>query len=280
MFAVIFIPIGVWALLQGAVMPAITFFVMAVLLPITAIIAWDLIGRFWIPRYVMVLDSGAVLRYETGRTKRIAWEDVRPPFNVRRLGTGLRKVDIEAIQLSTGGGRVVLYVDANIGRALESSYHAWSSRRGRPGEITEKRLSLDRIIAGEGSKAYGYAWIALGVAFASVTMVLAFVLAGVSNIVFDLLVIVVAVSTLGMASLFGLAEIRSQARYILHGMLAGYIPLTSVLVLLVIGTMDQIFLIPLLIIAVFGPLNYILVWWKISKAERGDSPSAPEPKGA
>ncbi|MCJ2564029.1 MAG: hypothetical protein LN417_08085 [Candidatus Thermoplasmatota archaeon] len=261
-------------------MPAITFFVMAVLLPIIALIAWDLIGRFWIPRYVMVLDSGAVLRYKTGRTKRITWEDVRPPFNVRRLGTGLRKVDIEAIQLSTGGGRVVLYVDANIGRALESSYEAWSSRRGWPGEIVEKRFPLDRIIAGEGSKAYGYAWIALGVALASVMMVLAFVLAGVSNIVFDFWVIVVAVSVAGMASLFGLAEIRSQAKYILHGMLAGYIPLTSVLVLLVIGTMDQTFLILLVIIAMFGPLNYILVWWKISKAERGDSPNAPEPKGA
>lgn len=264
---VIFITLGTWALLDGATSVAMIFFFFAVLTPIVLVVGVDLLARFWIPAFVKVLDDGALLFYSEQRTKRIVWKEVRAPVEVRRYEDFFLNKIGESILFKTDRGRLRLLVDGRIGEALRRSYEDWCGDFGHVGRVIDgKRFPLDQIIAGEGSKARGYIYFISGAVAASMVPILIHVFVGFSHVAFTASIFVMTLSWLGLCVFYGLAEIRSEAKYVKHALLALFGPLWSLVVILTISTMDVLFLAALVLLLLGTMMAYVQVWRKVSKA--------------
>ncbi len=265
---VVFSVLGGLALTEGVVPAAMFLIVFAVLMPIVFLLASEIRNRFLVPYRVRVLDDSALLLYSSARTKRIIWKEVQPPVEVRSLEDWhLNKIG-ENILFGTRDGRLSLYVDNRIAKGLRESYDAWCASQGQA-EIVflDKRLPLDRIIAGEGSRAIGYGSIIIGALIMFLMLGSAYILAGFSHAAFTVSVFVTAFSSLGFFAFFGLAEITSKPRYVKHALVALYAPMTPLVVILAIGTMYRSFLALLVCLVICAFVSYAFIWRKISKSE-------------
>lgn len=266
--------LGGVALLQGVLPAAMFMFMFAFLMPIVFVLTSLFRNRFFVPYHVRILDDSALLLYSGARTQRVLWKEVEPPVEVRSLDDWHLNKTGEILLFRTRGGRHRLFVENRIAKGIKESYEAWHASLGQAETIfLDKRLPLDRIIAGEGSRAIGYGYVIMGVLAMLFVLGSAYILAGFTNMFFTVGVFVMAFTLLGFFALNGLAEITSKPRYVKHSLVALYVPTTLLVMILAIGTMDRLVLITVVFLVISVSASYALIWRKISKSEVEDSHS-------
>lgn len=246
----------------------------AALMPIVFVLTSVFRNRFFVPYHVRILDDSALLLYSGARTQRVLWKEVEPPVEVRSLDDWHLNKTGEILLFRTKGGRHRLFVDNRIAKGIKESYEAWRASHGQAEAIfLDKRLPLDRIIAGEGSRAIGYGYVIMGVLAMLFVLGSAYVLAGFSHAAFTVSILVTALSLLGFFAFFGLAEITSKPRYVKHAIVVLFAPMTPLVVILAIGTMYKPFLALVICLVICAFVSYAFIWRKISKSEGDDSHS-------
>ncbi|MFQ6129127.1 MAG: hypothetical protein ACE5QW_09535 [Thermoplasmata archaeon] len=264
--------LGGLALLQGVLPAAMIMFMFALLMPVTLLLTSRFRNRFFVPHHVRILDDCALLLFSGGRRQRILWKEVEPPVEVRPLDDWHLNKVAENILFRTRSGRHRLLVDSRIAKSLRGSVETWHASFGRTERVfLDKRFGIDRIIAGEGSRAIGYTYVVTGALIVLLMLGSVHFLVGFSNAAFTISVFVTAVSLLVFFVFLGVAEITSRPRYVKHAFIAFFAPVTPLVAILAIDTLNRVFLALLVCLVISAIAFYPFIWRKISKSGDGDS---------